>query len=128
MNRELAVKIVNDGLADVLTQNEGGADLEAIVGVAVRLGGSTYSAIQISIYFLYRQSGIERPAELKGGISLCCKGSKRKGRQLKQDIGLEISEGKKQMNQDFFSFLANKFFTSKKKEHIFARLFLILYW
>ena len=63
---------------------------------------------------------------MKAGISLYCKGSKRKGRQLKQDLGLEISEGKKPMSQEVFSSSAKKLFTSKKKEHIFAHLFLIL--
>ena len=37
----------------MLIRNEGGADLEVIVDVTVRLGGSTYSAIQSAIYFLY---------------------------------------------------------------------------
>ena len=49
MNRELATNFVNDGSADVLTQNQVGTDLEAIVDVAVRLGDSIYSAIQIAI-------------------------------------------------------------------------------
>ena len=45
VNRDLATNVLNDGAADVLTRNEGGADLEATVDVAVRLGDSTYSAI-----------------------------------------------------------------------------------
>ena len=49
MNRELATNFVNDGSADVLTQNQVGTDLEAIVDVAVRLGDSIYSAIQIAV-------------------------------------------------------------------------------
>ena len=65
---------------------------------------------------------------MKGGISLYFKGSKRKGRQLKQDLGLEISEGKKPMYQEVSSFLTKNFFTSKNKEHMFAHLLLILDW
>ena len=98
------------------------------MGAAVRLGDSTYSVIQSAISFLYLQSGIERTTELKGGISLYCKGSKRKCRHMKQVIGLEISEGKKPIPQEVFIFLAKKFFKNKKKEHIFAHLFLILDW
>ena len=45
---------------------------------------------------------------------------------MNQDIGLGISEEKKPMSQEFCSFLAKKLFTSKKKEHIFDHLFLIL--
>ena len=128
VNRELVTNFVNDGASDVLTWNEGGDDLEATLDVAVRLGGSIYSTIQHAISFLYRQSGIERLAELKGGISLYSKGSNRKGTQLKQDIGLKISEVKKPMSQEVFIFLAKKLFTSKKKERVFAHLFLMLDW
>ena len=53
VNREIVANYVNDGATYVLTKNEGGADLEEIVDVAVRLGDSTYSAIQRTIYFLY---------------------------------------------------------------------------
>ena len=73
MNRELAANDVNDGATDALARIEGGADLEARMDVLVRLEDSTYSAIQSAISFLYCQIGIERPAELKGGISLYCK-------------------------------------------------------
>ena len=45
MNRELAINFVNDEATDLLTRNEGGADLEERVDVALRLGDSTYSAI-----------------------------------------------------------------------------------
>ena len=85
----------------------------------MRLGDSTYSAIQSAIYFLYFQSGVERPAAFKDGISLYCKVSKRKGRHLNRDLGLDISEGKKKMSQEVFRFLAKKLFTSKTKEPIF---------
>ena len=40
----------------------------------MRLGDSTFSAIQSAVYFLYHRSVIERPAEFRGGISLCWKG------------------------------------------------------
>ena len=72
LNRDFAANYLNDGLTDVLTRNEGGAYLEAIVYVVVMLGDSNYSAIQSPI-FLYRQSRTERLAELRGVISLYCK-------------------------------------------------------
>ena len=128
VNRDKAKTFVNDGEEDELTLNEGGADLEATLDVEVRLGDRTYSAIESTISFLYRQSGIERPMELRDEIIIYCKGSKRKGILLKQDTGLDISDGKKQIPQEVFRFLANKLFTSKKKENIFAHLILILDW
>ena len=70
VNIDLAANFLNDGSADVSTQNEVGSYLEARVDVAVRLGDSMYSAIQSVISFLYRQSGIERPEELKGGVRM----------------------------------------------------------
>ena len=86
VNRELATNYVIDRATYVLTQNESRADLEARVNFTVMIGDSTYSDIQRAISFLYCQSEIERLAELESGINLYCKGSKRKGRQLKQDI------------------------------------------
>ena len=47
----LAARFLNDRAAYVLTQNEVGADLEATLNVAVRLGYSTYISIQIDISF-----------------------------------------------------------------------------
>ena len=52
LNRDLAANYLNDGLTDVLTRNEGGAYLEAIVDVVVMLGDSNYSAIQSPILFV----------------------------------------------------------------------------
>ena len=68
-----------------------------------------------------------RPLELRGGISLYYKGSKRKDIQLKQDLGLEILEGNKPMYQEVFIFLAKKP-QARRKSIYFARLFLILDW
>ena len=124
---------VNPDLANRLAATEGGTVLNSSGGggkvkVAVRLSDSSYSAVQSGISFLYRQCGRERTTEIKDGMALYCKGSKRKGRQLKQDLGLAISEGKKPMSRDVYSYLANKMLVSKKKEHIFSHLFLLLDW
>ena len=124
---------VNPDLANRLAATEGGTVLNSSGGggkvkVAVRLSDSSYSAVQSGISFLYRQCGQERTTEIKDGMALYCKGSKRKGRQLKQDLGLAISEGKKPMSRDVYSYLANKMLVSKKKEHIFSHLFLLLDW
>ena len=87
-----------------------------------------YSVVQSAVLFIFRQSGVEQSAEVKGGVSLYCKGSKRKGRKLKQDLGLEITEGKKPMSKEVYSFLARKLFESREAEHLFAHLFLVLDW
>ena len=133
MNTKRKVLTVNADVAARLAAEEGNtmegnADDSNQVKVAVRLGDSSYSAVQSAISFLFRQSGVERSAEVKGGVSLYCKGSKRKGRKLKQDLGLEISEGKKPMSKEVYSFLARKLFESREAEHLFAHLFLVLDW
>ena len=124
---------VDPDLANQLAATEGAAVINSAGGrgkvkVAVRLSDSSYSAVQSGISFLYRQCGLEQTTEIKEGLALYCKGSKRKGRQLKQDLGLAISEGKKPMSREVYSFLAKKMFVSKKKEHIFSHLFLLLDW
>ena len=106
---------VDPDLANRLAATEGAAVLNRAgvrgkVKVAVRLGDSSYSAVQSGIAFLYRQCGLERTTEIKEGLALYCKGSKRKGRKLKQDLGLAISEGKKPMSREVYSFLAKKMY------------------
>ena len=133
MNTKRKVITVNaDVAAQLAAQDgntlEGNVDATNQVKVAIRLGDSSYSAVQSAVSFLYRQSGIDRSEEIKGGVSLYCKGSKRKCRKLKQDLGLEISEGKKAMSKAVYSFLAKKWFLSRDPEHIFAHLFLVLDW
>ena len=49
VNRVLAENYVNDGSTYVLTRNEGRADLEATVDVAVRLRDRNYSSIHSTI-------------------------------------------------------------------------------
>ena len=88
---------------------EGDTDAANQMKVAARLGDSSYSTVQSAVSFLFRQSGVEQSAEVNGGVSLYCKRSKRKGRKLKQDLGLEITEGKKPMSKEVYSFLASFF-------------------
>ena len=133
MNTKRRVVAVNADVAARLAAEEGNTlegdvDERNQVKVAVRLGDSSYSAVQSAVSFLYRQSGVDRSEEIKGGVSLYCKGSKRKGRKLKQDLGLEITEGKKAMSKGVYGFLAKTLFFSGDPEHIFAHLFLVLDW
>jgi hypothetical protein len=99
---------VDPDLANRLAATEGAAVLNRAgvrgkVKVAVRLGDSSYSAVQSAIAFLYRQCGLERNTEIKERLALYCKGSKRKGRQLTQDLGLAISEGKNQCQEMYIA-------------------------
>ena len=98
------------------------------VTVSVRCSNSVYSSIQSALSFLYRQSGFERPAELKNGVSLYCKGSKKLGAELKQKLALKIVEGKYPISKAVYSFLGKKMFQSGKKYYIFVQLFLVLDW
>ena len=132
MGTKRKVVEVDPDLANRLAAEEGAEVINNIGGgkikVCVRLSDSSYSAIQSGISYLYRQSGVERTTEIKEGMSLYCKGSKRKGRQLKQSLGLAITEGKKPMSREVYSFIAKKMFQSEKREHIFSHLFLLLDW
>ena len=134
MNTKSKVIKVDADIAKRIAEEEGTVfntdqvNIDGMVDVSIRLGDSSYSAVQSAISFLFRQSGVERSEAVKGGVSLYCKGSKRKGRKIKQDLGLEISEGKKHMTKAVYSYLADKFFNSKEPEHIFAHLFLVLDW
>lgn len=133
MGTKRRVVTVDPDLANPLAAEEGAEFVNCAGGggkvkVAVRLSDSSYSAVQSVISFLYRQCGLERSTEIKDGLALYCKGSKRKGQHLKQSLGLVISEGKKPMSREVYSFLAKKMFKSKKKEHIFSHLFLLLNW
>ena len=115
---------MNKQLSNKLDEEGGGEKIY----VAVRLGGSSYSAVQISILYLYRHCGIEQASHVKSGLSLYCKGLKSKGGKLVRDIGLEVTEGKKPMNLQVYKYLAKMFLENDKKDHIFARVFLVLYW
>ena len=71
MNDQLAGELVADGgsRAEGAGGGAGGGDK---IDVTVRLGGSSYSMVQIGVSFLYRQCGIERPAHVRAGVSLYC--------------------------------------------------------
>ena len=85
---------------------EGEIDDNGNVDVAVHLSDSAYTNVQSAIAFIFIQCGIKRPDAITDGISLYCKVSKRRGNQLKQELGLDLSEGKKPMSLEFFEFLS----------------------
>ena len=87
-----------------------------------------YTGIGSAIDFFYQKCGIERPAKLKDSIILYCKGSKHRGETLKQQLALNITEGKQPMSFEVNKFIAKWIFESSKKEHVFVHLFLILDW
>ena len=125
VDKDLAVNFANNSEeASVLSRNTVGETIR----VAVRQSDSAYSSIASAIAFLYRQSGCERPEEIKHGLSLYCSGSRRKGKQMKQGLALRLTEGKTKMNIATYKFIARHLFQSAKKEHIFAHLFLVLDW
>ena len=72
----------------------------------------------IVIYHYVTQS-----EEIKGGISLYCKGLKRLSKSMKQDLALKLQKGKKAMLFEVYSYLAKGTSCSQKKEHIFAHFF-----
>ena len=83
------------GRENIQEQENGNGDAaEGDIEVAVRCSKSVYTGIDSAIDFLYRKCGIERPEKLKDSISLYCKGSKRRGATLKQQLALNITEGK----------------------------------
>ena len=94
------VKVDADAAKSMLNQMgneiiEGPIDDNGKVEVAVHLSDSAYTNVQSAIAFIFRQCGIKRPDAITEGISLYCKGSNRRGKQLKPELGLDLSEGKK---------------------------------
>ena len=73
---------VNQYLANRLENEEGVVivrnDYAGKLKVAVQLSDSSYFAIQSVISFLYYHSGVERTISIKEGLSLYCKGSKKR--------------------------------------------------
>ena len=117
------------GRENVQEQEDGNGDAaEGDVEVAVRFSNYVYTGIGVAIAFLYRQCGIEIPAKSKDSISQYCKGSKRRGETLKQQLALKITEGRRPMSFEVYKFIAKGLFYLSKKEHVFLHLFLILYW
>ena len=106
--------------------DEGGSGGRYKIDIAVGLGYISYSAVQIEILYLYRQCVIERPEHLKKGVSLYCKDLKRNGRNLVQNIALEVAGGKTMMTLQVYKYLAKTIFGSDKKEHIFYHNFFCL--
>ena len=88
----------------------GGSGGRGNIDVSVWLGYISYSLVQIRISYLYRHYDIEWPAHFKAGISSYYKVLKRKGRSLVQYIGLEITEGKKPITLQVYTYLAKRFF------------------
>ena len=107
---------------------EGETDDNGKVEVAVCLSDSAYTNVQSAIDFIFIQCGIKRPDAITDGISLYCKGSKRRGKHLKQELSLDLLEGKKPMSLEVFEFLSKQLFVSKSKESIFTNLFFVLDW
>ena len=89
----------------------------------MRCSNSLYTGIGSATDFLCRQFGIERPEKLKDSISLYCKGSKRRGVTLNQQLVLNITEGKRPMSFEVYKFIAKGLFESSKKEHVFVHFF-----
>ena len=66
--------------------------------------------------------------KIKRGMSMYCKGSKRKGQHLKKSIGLMSSEGKHTMSKELYALLTKMCLSKKRKEHIFIHPFLLFDW
>jgi len=98
------------------------------VKVAARCSGSACTQIASSTTFLHREAGTDRLQELKDRVSVCCKGSKRRGRRLKQNLGLKMREGKKELSFRCFKWIAKKLLESDKKEDVFNHAFFLLDW
>ena len=87
---------------------------------SVCISDSAYTNVQSAIAFIFRQCGIKRPDVITDRISLYCKGSKRRGKKLKQELGLDLSEHKKPTSFEVFEYLSKQLFVSKSNDSIFA--------
>lgn len=115
-----------DLVADVNTA--GIVDENGKVKCTVPLSQSIYEGTSSAIAYLYRQSNHTRPSEFVASMKLYTAGRKRKGKNVKQKLGLSVKEGKREMRFPVYEFLAKKFFSRKEKHFVFAHLFLVLDW
>lgn len=117
-----------DATANETTVAEGTVNQRTEVDVLVRCSDSTYEAIKSSISFLYTESNNKVPENIKAGLARYGKGGKRYGRQLKQDLGLKLTEGKHPICKKIYKKIAEFLFKSANPEYVFAHMFLILDW
>ena len=117
VDADAAKSMLNHVGNDIL---EGATDDNGKVEVAVCLSDSAYTNVQSAIAFIFRQCGIKRHDSITDGISLYCKVSKRRGKQLKLELVLNLSKGKNSIKLKVFVFLSKQLFVSKSKDYIFA--------
>ncbi len=89
---------------------------------------STFSAIRSSIAYLYKLSGVERPAKDAADIAKFMGGMKRVAQAAKMHLGLKLTEGKVAMPIKVYERMAKKLFCCEEKEENFAHLFLVMNW
>ena len=98
------------------------------VSVYVMQSTANYEGIRAAVAYFYRMAGIKMPMEMTRKFKQYMAGQKRTGLKEKQDLGLEIMEGKKSLSFERCELIAKQMFVSGNKEHIFAHLFLSLDW
>ena len=98
------------------------------VNLTIYQSVSTFSAIRSSIAYLYKLSGVERPANDAADIAKFMGGMKRVAQAAKMHLGLKLTEGKVAMPIEVYERMSKKLFCSEEKEDVFAHLFLVLDW
>ena len=98
------------------------------IHVAVRQEFTTYDGIRSAIAHLYTATNNEMNSSLKKALGLYVRGSKRLNLMAKQMLGLDLTEGKRGMDEKVYRRLCQILFQSDKAEHVFAHLFFMLDW
>ena len=83
------------------------------MGAGRKLRDNSYSAVQR--FKKNRKCGVERPEDVKEGISVYYKWSKRKGRKLVHYLGMGVMERKILMALQIYRYLVKDFFKIDNK-------------
>ena len=102
MMSKKAVKTINSNVAEsalkkipnTVEMNEGDV-VNGKVCAYVMQSHTIYSGIRSAVAYLYRRVGLPMPTEMTRKFKEYISGQKRTGLKEKQDLGLEIKEGKK---------------------------------
>ena len=80
------------------------------VQVEVQQSESSYQGIRSAISYIYKIAQVPMPEIMKGHLKNFLAGKRRTGLKEKQNLGLKIQEGKREMTLDVYEMIAKRLF------------------
>ena len=80
------------------------------VNAFVMQASSNYETIRSAVSYIYRRAGVEVPKDMARDFKKYIAGQKRTSLKEKQDLGLEIQEGKKALSFEGYEIIAKNVF------------------